>query len=181
MRPRIDRHSPTCVTNIHFVLSTTYMKARLTSVAVRISIRIRIPDPDCHQNLIICSLPHCQTSPKTSCKSVPKVLGKVANRQTDRQTDNDENITSMAEVIKSRSNLLNALVFCSWKSQWRECLRGWWEILSRWLVRRHSSVPLGCIPAAPSLYICHTSTTRRIFWLSDSHIIFIDFSQLLFT
>jgi len=29
-------------------------KARLTSVAIRI--QIRIPDPDRHQNLIICSL-----------------------------------------------------------------------------------------------------------------------------
>ena len=66
-------------------------KARLTTVA--------IPDPDRHQNLIICSLAHCQPSLKISCKSVRKFLRKVANKQTERQTNNDENITSLAEVI----------------------------------------------------------------------------------
>jgi len=40
-----------------------------------------------HQNLIICSLAHCQPSLKISCKSVRKFLRKVANRQTDKQTD----------------------------------------------------------------------------------------------
>ena len=59
------------------------VKARLTSVAIR----IRISDPDCHENLIICfcSLAHCQPSLKISCKSVCKFLRKVANRQTDKQ------------------------------------------------------------------------------------------------
>jgi len=52
------------------------------------------PDPDRHQNLIICSLAHCQPSLKISCKSVSKFLRKVANRHT----NNDAYITSLAEV-----------------------------------------------------------------------------------
>ena len=43
-------------------------------------------DPDRHQNLIICSLAHCQPSMKISWKSDRKFLRKVANRQTDKQT-----------------------------------------------------------------------------------------------
>jgi len=50
----------------------TSAKARLTSVAIPIRIRIVIRDLDCHQNLIICSLAHCQPSVKISCKSVQK-------------------------------------------------------------------------------------------------------------
>ena len=46
------------------------------------SAAIRIRNLDCHQNLIICSLAHCQPSLKISCKSVRKFLRKVANRQT---------------------------------------------------------------------------------------------------
>jgi len=38
----------------------TYANARLTSVAIRNQIRIR--DPDRQQNLIICSMAHCQPS-----------------------------------------------------------------------------------------------------------------------
>ena len=57
----------------------TSAKARLTSV------RIQIPDPDRHRNLIVCSLALCQPSLKRSCKSVQMCLRKVANRQTDRQ------------------------------------------------------------------------------------------------
>jgi len=64
----------------------TSAEARLNSVAIRIRICIRIPDPDRHQNLIFCSLAHCQRSLKISCKSVRKFLRKVANRQTDKQT-----------------------------------------------------------------------------------------------
>jgi len=41
-------------------------------------------DTDRRQNLIICSLAHCQHSLKISCKSVRKFLRKVANRQTDK-------------------------------------------------------------------------------------------------
>jgi len=44
-------------------------------------------------------LAHCQPSLKISCKSVRKFLRKVANRQADRQTNNDENISSLAEVM----------------------------------------------------------------------------------
>jgi len=36
-------------------------------------------------DLIVCSLAHCQSSLKFSCKSVPKFLRKVANRQTKKQ------------------------------------------------------------------------------------------------
>jgi len=43
--------------------------------------------PKRRQNLIICSLAHCQPSLKISCKSVRKFLCKVVNRQTDRQTN----------------------------------------------------------------------------------------------
>ena len=43
-------------------------------------------DPDHHQNLIVCSLAHCQPSVNISCKSVREFLRKVANKQTDRQT-----------------------------------------------------------------------------------------------
>ena len=61
----------------------------LTSAAlrIRIPIRIRIRDPDRHQNLVIFSLAYFQPSLKMSCKSVWKFLRIVANRQTDRQTD----------------------------------------------------------------------------------------------
>ena len=75
----------------------TSAKARLTWIRIRI--RIRISNPDHHQNLIIGSLAHCQPSMKISCKSVLKFLRKVANRQTNRETNNDDYITSLAEVI----------------------------------------------------------------------------------
>jgi len=54
-------------------------------------------DSDRHQNLIICSLAHCQASmKKISRKSVSTFyLREVANRQT----ENDENTTLLAEVI----------------------------------------------------------------------------------
>jgi len=76
------------------------VKARLTRVAIRIRIRIRITDPDHHQNLIICSLAHCQRTLKISRKSVPNLLRKVANKQTHSQTNNDDNITSLAHVVR---------------------------------------------------------------------------------
>ena len=68
----------------------TSANVRLTSVAIRNRIRIRIRDPDRHENLIFYSLAHCQRSLKISC------------RQTDRQTNNGENITSLAEVINAK-------------------------------------------------------------------------------
>jgi len=78
----------------------TSAKARVTSVAIWIRIRIRIRDPNRDQNLIICSLAHCQPCRKISCKSIQKFLCKVANRQTDKQTTNNHNcIASLAEVV----------------------------------------------------------------------------------
>jgi len=51
----------------------------------RIRTRVRIPDPDRHQNVTICLLTHFQPPLKISCKSAGKFLRKVANRQTDTQ------------------------------------------------------------------------------------------------
>ena len=54
-------------------------------------------DPDRHQNLIICSLAHCEPSLKISCKSVWKFC---ANLLTDKQTNNDDDISSLADITK---------------------------------------------------------------------------------
>ena len=89
----------------HIITGTvhTFAKAHLTSVAIRIHIRIRmwIRDPDRHQDLIVCSLAHCHSSLKISCQSVRKFLREVANRQTDRQTDRQTTMitSSLTEVI----------------------------------------------------------------------------------
>jgi len=66
------------------------------------------PYLDRHQNLIICSLAHCQPSLKISCKSVQKFLHKAANRQT----NNDDYTSSLVEVKKLMSNedLMQVLV-----------------------------------------------------------------------
>jgi len=65
----------------------TFTKACLTSV------EIRICDPDRHQNLISCSLAHCQPTLKISCKS-------VQNRRTTRQTNKPWRLhISVVEVI----------------------------------------------------------------------------------
>ena len=77
-------------------------KVHLTSVAIRI--RIQIFDPDRHQNLIICSLSHCLSSLKISCKSISKFF--CAKLLTDRQTTNDENITSLAEVMLNMYSMI---------------------------------------------------------------------------
>jgi len=58
------RRSKRCGTRSTGTVHTS-ANARLTSVAIR----IRIRDPDRHQNLIICSLTHCQPFLKISCKS----------------------------------------------------------------------------------------------------------------
>ena len=84
----------------------TSAKARLTSVAIGMPIRIRIRirtlirDPDRHQNLTICSLAHCQPYLKISCKSVWPFLRKGADRQSDKKTDKQTTTktTSLAEV-----------------------------------------------------------------------------------
>ena len=76
----------------------TSAKAIFNSVAIQIRICIPIPkirDPDRHQNLIICSLAHCQPSLKILCKFVSKFLRKVANRQT-----NNDDYTSSLEVTR---------------------------------------------------------------------------------
>ena len=44
-------------------------------------------ETDRHQNLISCSLAHCQPSLKILWKSVWTFLRKVANKQTGKQTD----------------------------------------------------------------------------------------------
>jgi len=65
----------------------TSAKERLTSVAILIRIQTRIRDSDCHQNLTICLLVHCQPSLKISCKSVQKFFCEklLTVKQTDRQ------------------------------------------------------------------------------------------------
>jgi len=55
-------------------------------------------DPDRHQNLIICSLAHCQRFLKILYKSVRKFFF-CAKLLTDRQTNNDDYISSLAEVL----------------------------------------------------------------------------------
>ena len=66
--------------------STTNQKhwdsAYLCQDTIIIIIQHQYRDPDHHENLIICSLAHCQPSQKLSCKSVQKFLCKVANRET---------------------------------------------------------------------------------------------------
>jgi len=52
-----------------------------------------------HQNLIICSLDHCQSSLRISCKSV--WIFFCTKLLTDRPTNNDDYITSLAEVMIS--------------------------------------------------------------------------------
>jgi len=66
------------------------------------SVTIRICEADRHQNLIICSQAHCQSSLKISCKSVRKFLHKVANRQT----NNDDYISCLAAVTKRKTNMV---------------------------------------------------------------------------
>jgi len=72
-------------------------------IRIVIRIRIRIPDRNRHQNLIVCSSAHCQPFLKISCKSVRKLLRKVANRQTDKQR---RKLTSLAEVTTAVINYL---------------------------------------------------------------------------
>jgi len=68
-------------------LHTSSAKVHLTSVAIQIRIWILISETDCHQNLTVFSMAHCQPSLKISCKSVQKFLCKVANRHTNTQTN----------------------------------------------------------------------------------------------
>jgi len=52
-------------------------------------------DPDCHQNLTICSVAHCQPSLKILYKSVQKFLRKTANRQ--KQTDKQRRLHNLLD------------------------------------------------------------------------------------
>jgi len=98
----------------------TSTKASLTSVVIRIWIH----DPDHHQNLIICSMAHCQPSLKISCKSIQKFLRKVANRQTDKQQRLDY-ISSLAEVKNFNSyNVLTYLTVQAGRFIWEERASG---------------------------------------------------------
>jgi len=62
----------------------TFAKARLNCRDADLDAYL---DLDCHQNLIICSLVHCQPFLKISCKSVQKFLHKIAQRQTNNASD----------------------------------------------------------------------------------------------
>jgi len=97
-------------------------KARLTSVAI--GIRIRIHDLDRQQNLIICSLAHCQPSLKTSCKSAQKFLRKVASRQRDKHRPlhhillgGGKNAISMQDC-----NMMMSHIFYCHAQFWKVCL-----------------------------------------------------------
>jgi len=62
-----------------------------------------IRDPHRQKNLVILIIGHWQPFLKIPCKSVWKFLRKVANSQkADKQTDDEENITSLAEVISDK-------------------------------------------------------------------------------
>jgi len=84
----------------------TPAKARLT----RVAILIRIPDPDRHQNLIICSVrwPTANLSWKFHVNPFGSFCAKwltdrQRDRQTDRQTNKDDDIglSSLVEVKMS--------------------------------------------------------------------------------
>jgi len=85
-------------------------------------------DPDRHQNLIICSLAHCQPSLKISCKSVRKLLRKVANRQTEKQRWLQV-MTSLADVTMCLYSVFETQHVICGKSQFSylTCIR-----YSRW-------------------------------------------------
>jgi len=96
----------------------TSAKACLTTVAIR----IEICDPDRHQNVIACSMAHCQPSLKISCQSVKKFLCSVSNRQTNR----DDYVSSLAEVTNAGPRPLVPLIhfplsLTSNAFQWMPC------------------------------------------------------------
>ena len=63
-------------------------------------------DPDCHQNLIVCSLAHCQLPWKFYANPFGSFCAKLL---TDRQTGNDDYISSLAEVKTFLSSAVYAL------------------------------------------------------------------------
>ena len=101
----------------------TSAKARLTLLPILIRIPIRIRDPDCHQNLIICSLARCQPSLKISCKSVRSFLRKVANRQTDKDTNRQTNKHRRLHILLGGGNNTHPQQFK--KKHERNIIRRW--------------------------------------------------------
>ena len=69
---------------------------------VHTSAKAHTDDPVRHQNLIICSLAHCQPPLKFSRKSVWQCLRKVANKQT----NNDDYMTSMYVYLDAEELLM---------------------------------------------------------------------------
>jgi len=123
----------------------TSAKARLASVAIR----IRICDPDLHQNLIISSFPICQPSLKISCKSVRKFVRKVANRQqTDKQRQ--KHILLGGSNDSSRCNNFSYIGFLEQAIIFSSC--GFFLLLSSIFFPRLISA------AACTLDVYHTST-----------------------
>jgi len=87
-------------------------EGRLTSVMIQIHIWIH--NLDNHQYLLICSLAHCQSSLKISCKSVPKFCAKLLTyRQTDRQSYRQRRLHNLRVVrILRQKNDNSAHNFC---------------------------------------------------------------------
>ena len=89
---------------VHVLHCSVAHRSRLTPLSVSPNgawlIRKQSPYPDgdrdCHQNLVIYSMAHCQPSLKISCKSQQKFLRKVAKSQTNKQCNYT---SSLAEVI----------------------------------------------------------------------------------
>ena len=108
---------------------------------------IRICYLDHQQNLIICSLAHCQPSLKISCKSIWKFLHEVANRKKDKQTNDNDCISSLAEVVKQ---LLGEISFMTCRSLLHHLPENYWwfSINRKWKLVLHSTMCCGDILAA---------------------------------
>jgi len=74
----------------------TSAKVRLTSVV------IQIHEPDRHQNVIICSLVHCQPSLKISCDLFGSFF--CVKLLTDRQTDKQTNKQRRLHILLGRGS-----------------------------------------------------------------------------
>jgi len=118
----------------------TSAKARLTSV----TIWIRIRDPGRYQNLIICSLTHCQHSLKILCKFVRTFLRKAAHRQTDKRTNKRQLHILLGGVNK---NYMNSAA------------------LGLFVLRPHRSTTYSTNMRSVSL--CSHAIHRRIVWIPE--------------
>jgi len=127
----------------------TSARVRLTSVVMWICIQVWIPDPDRHQNLIICSSAHCQPSLKVFCDG-----SFCAKLLTNRQTNNDENITYLTQVITMSHMLSQFLFICPFLELLQTENRIFWDNWSRVL---HTS--------------CHISL--EYFWINTRLILII--------